>query len=237
EAPTTYPQEQLELSTTISSFGKMLYLNPNKVRQDVLDQTAGTTREEYEDIVSTLPYKTVTAEFDTRYSRRAINRDYKIPVFTKRELELQGLQNAKKALENYSNITLPLSPTFNQLEEIVDSIENGDVLDQLPYNLIEEDYGVTEEQVRRVYDLYSISYDRVYMDNNIAPISFMTEATLYYSPAEILVEVDGEIKSPNYEDRLLNSVNLDKVSTELVLALNSITSHTEQALINKPEDT
>src|SRR5690606_12698573 len=127
EAPTTYPQEQLELSTTISSFGKMLYLNPNKVRQDVLDQTAGTTREEYEDIISTL-----------------------------------------------------------ELKEVPTTLE---------------------------------------------------ESTEHYSSAEILVEVDGQIKSTNYEDRLLNSVNLDKVSTELVLALNSITSHTEQALINKPEDT
>lgn len=127
EAPTTYPQEQLELSTTISSFGKMLYLNPNKVRQDVLDQTAGTTREEYEDIISTL-----------------------------------------------------------ELKEVPTTLE---------------------------------------------------ESTEQYSSAEILVEVDGEVKLPNYEDRLLTSVNLDKVSTELVLALNSITSRTEQALVNKPEDT
>jgi antitoxin component of MazEF toxin-antitoxin module len=127
EAPTTHPQEQLELSTTISSFGKILYLNPNKVRQDVLEQTAGTTREEYEDIISTL-----------------------------------------------------------DLKEVPTTLE---------------------------------------------------ESTEQYSSAEILVEVDGEVKSPNYEDRLLTSVNLDKVSTELVLALNSITSRTEQALINRPEDT
>lgn len=127
EAPTTYQQEQLELSTTISSFGKMLYLNPNKVRQDVLDQTAGTTREEYEDIISTL-----------------------------------------------------------DLKEVPTTLE---------------------------------------------------ESTEQYSSAEILVEVDGEVKSPNYEDRLFTSVNLDKVSTELVSALNSITLHTEQALVNKPEDT
>lgn len=126
EAPTTYPQEQLELSNTFSNFGKLLYLNPNKVRQDILDQTAGTTREQYEDIVSTL-----------------------------------------------------------ELRNIPTTIE---------------------------------------------------ESTEQYSSAEIMVEVDGVIKLPNNTDRLLVGVNLDKVTVELVAALDSFNRHSEQSLLSRDSD-
>lgn len=126
EAPTTYSQEQLELSDTFSNFGKLLYLNPNKVRQDILDQTAGTTREQYEDIVSTL-----------------------------------------------------------ELRNIPTTIE---------------------------------------------------ESTEQYSSAEIMVEVDGEIKLPNNTDRLLVGVNLDKVTVELVAALDSFNRHSEQSLLSRDSD-
>jgi len=126
EAPTTYSQEQLELSNTFSNFGKLLYLNPNKVRQDILDQTAGTTREQYEDIVSTL-----------------------------------------------------------ELRNIPTTIE---------------------------------------------------ESTEQHSSAEIMVEVDGEIKLPNNTDRLLVGVNLDKVSVELVAALDSFNRRSEQSLLSRDSD-
>lgn len=126
EAPTTYSKEQLELSNTFSNFGKLLYLNPNKVRQDILDQTAGTTREQYEDIVSTL-----------------------------------------------------------ELRNIPTTIE---------------------------------------------------ESTEQYSSAEIMVEVDGEIRLPNNTDRLLVGVNLDKVTVELVAALDSFNRHSEQSLLSRDSD-
>lgn len=126
ETDNYYEQSELELSDTYSSFGKMLYLNPNKVRQDVLDQTAGTTKEEYDNIISELPYN-------------------KIPT--------------------------------------------------------------TQE-----------------------------ESTEQYSSATIQVEVEGEIKNANIEDRLFRGINLDKVTPQLRNGLRALTSKSFESLNNKRDD-
>lgn len=48
--------DQIEYSSTFNSFGKLNKLNPNVLKQDILNEVAGVNKEEYDQIMETLPY-------------------------------------------------------------------------------------------------------------------------------------------------------------------------------------
>lgn len=75
-------------------------------------------------------------------------------IFTKRELEKQGFQEAKMAFENYTGLILPLSSTYEELEELLSEISLGEMLDKIPYDLVKEDYNVGEKEIRELIKRY-----------------------------------------------------------------------------------
>jgi len=84
------------------------------------------------------------------------------PIFTKKDLESnKNYQNAKKAFEAYSDIVLPLSSNYEDLFPIIERIINGEVLEKLNYDLIKEDYGVSENEIRSLIDKYEKAFDRL----------------------------------------------------------------------------
>lgn len=97
----------------------------------------------------------------------------KIPIFTKKDLESnKKAQESKRAFENYSDILLPLSANYQDLLVLMDYISNGEVLDKLPYNLIEEDYSVTELDIRNLISKYERALDRLeVVDSNLRKLS------------------------------------------------------------------
>jgi hypothetical protein len=53
----------------------------------------------------------------------------------------------------------------------MDSITNGEVLDKLPYNLIEEDYSATESDIRNLISKYDRALDRLELiDSNLRKV-------------------------------------------------------------------
>ena len=85
-----------------------------------------------------------------------------ISIFTKKNLESnKNYQNAKKAFEAYSDIVLPLSSNYEDLSPVIDRIVNGEVLEKLNYDLIREDYGVSENEIRSLIDKYEKAFDRL----------------------------------------------------------------------------
>lgn len=117
-----YSPSELEVSNTYGKLGKLLYINPEKVKEDTLAVTAGLEYGEYENAIGTLPF----------------------------------------AKEH-----------------------------------------TTEEE------------------------------SASYAKAEVFVEVDGEIKIPNIQDRLLSGVDLEKVSPTLLNALSVVLSHRQDSILRK----
>lgn len=86
----------------------------------------------------------------------------RIHIFTKKDLENdKKAQEARAAFENYTDIALPLSANYLELLKLMDLVTNGEVLDKLPYDLIEEDYAVTELDVRNLISKYDRALDRL----------------------------------------------------------------------------
>lgn len=120
----------------------------------------------------------------------AFSSNNKIPIFTKVHLEKEKLQQAKKALENYTNVNFLQSPTYNELQSILEEVGYENVLDKLPYNLIEEDYGVSKKDIEKVLDLYLKKLDNhniQFMHDSNGEIygAKLPDGTIYINPEKL----------------------------------------------------
>jgi len=112
----------------------------------------------------------------------------KYPIFTKTQLFEDKNQGAKKAFENYSNISLPMSANFYELEEIFGANNIEDILDKLPYNLIKEDYDVNEEEVRNLLNRYISKYDQL--------LTLLDEKNFRIKSFQIALQMENEGNNP-----------------------------------------
>lgn len=196
------------------------------------------------------------------YKRENLRKEYrsiknKKPIFTKRHLEKEGLQEAKMAFENYTYLNLPLSATYMEVAELLSTIENGEVLDKLPYNLIEEDYGVKEEKIRELIDLYHRAENVLYQAekkiseykedlqnrDNIKSIQTNIETDINYLQDEFVADFAAEkLKNPNDEfyqqfkitENGIELVSNDEITIAKVMAqINSHPKLADYSLISK----
>lgn len=112
----------------------------------------------------------------------------KYPIFTKTQLFEDKNQEAKNAFENYSGVSLPMSANFYELEEIFGANNIEDILDKLPYNLIEEDYGVSEEDVRNLLNRYISKYDQL--------LSLLDEKNFRIKNFQIALQMENRGSNP-----------------------------------------
>jgi len=112
----------------------------------------------------------------------------KYPIFTKNQLFDGKNQQAKKAFENYSGIILPMSANFYDLDKLFGNNNIDDILDKLPYNLIEEDYGVSLDDINNLINRYSSKYDTL--------ISLMDEKNFRVRNFQVALQMEAEGKSP-----------------------------------------
>ena len=151
------PQMQKEavLQNEFEEKYDLVFLETNRSEQDLFDnQSLVATsipnvyhRVEKVDAQSLIDY--VNNKDNIKRGKR------KTPIITQRDLfNNSKLQESKRAFESYSDLRLPLSATYEELDDLFESIYFGEILDNLPYNLIEEDYGVKESDIRNLIGRY-----------------------------------------------------------------------------------
>lgn len=158
--------------------------------------------------------------FYTRSEIRRIENSPEIQAEIKETLDALNNTEAESTNGLYSPSELEVSNTYGKL---------GKLLYINPEKVKEDTLAVTA----------GLEYGEY--ENAVGSLPFVKEYTTeeeskQYTKAEVLVEVDGEIKKPNVQDRVLVGVNLDKVSPTLLNALSSVLSHRTETLFNKTED-
>lgn len=98
------------------------------------------------------------------------------PIITSKEVfDDKKVQEAKRAFEAYSGRILPMSANYAYLEGLMEYLDSSEILEQLNYDIVSEDYNVNEKEIRELLKRYEKAYDRLSKDNSVELEDYVQE--------------------------------------------------------------